>query len=248
MKALDSYTLQARFMPVLIVALPGLVLLGGTVASGTRLGIATGAAVTVAATLAGQLGRDRGRQLQPDLWVSWGGSPTVQRMRYCNAKSKERTRRLHEGIEVLLRLRLPVARQEGEDPDSADERYDEAIAGLIGLTRDPKRFPLVAAENINYGQRRNLFGLRTPGIAISAITLVCTAALLFLGSGSLSHRTVLYAPAAGVALLEFLFLLTMVTPNWVRVPAEAYADRLIEATGVLAREASTVQPAARDND
>jgi len=46
-----------------------------------------------------------------------------------------------------------------------------------------------------------------------------------------------YAPAIAVALTELLFWVLIVSSDWVRVPAQAYADRLMEAVDVLARAA-----------
>lgn len=237
MKSLDAYTLQARYLPVLVAILPALVLLGTTILMGSGIGIATGGCAATFAALAGQLGRDRGKALQPRLWASWGGSPTLQRLRYRSSTSVERTRRLHERFERVLGEALPTAADEHADPGAADDRYDEAVASVIGIVRTNRdRFGLLFAENVNYGQRRNLLGLRPIGAVIAASGLVITGLLVLLGSGPVAHRATMYAPAAGVAVLSLALWLVVVSPTWARVPAEAYADRLVEAVDVLARE------------
>ena len=52
----------------------------------------------------------------------------------------------------------------------------------------------------------------------------------------LGHRAAHYGPAIAVALIELLGWLRIVSSDWVRAPAEAYADRLMEAVDVLKRE------------
>jgi hypothetical protein len=61
----DSYTFQARRVPVAAVAVPPIVLLGAGIVTTTGLGAASGAVLAAVAAIAGQLGRDRGRELQP---------------------------------------------------------------------------------------------------------------------------------------------------------------------------------------
>jgi hypothetical protein len=212
MPVLDAYTLRARAIPVFVVCLPALVLLGGGVIEGAQLGIATGLTVTVFGALAGQLGRDRGKALEPELWTSWGGSPTQRAL-------------AHRSPELA-------------DPEAANRETRR----LIGLTRDRERFPLVLAENINYGQRRNLLGLRDAGIAVSVITMIVAAILLAFGAGDLGTRAAHFGPGAAASLLAVAFWLFVVTPGWVRVPAEAYAERLLEAADALEESPVTGSP------
>jgi hypothetical protein len=230
----DSYTLQARVVPVLVVSLPPLVLLGAGVISGTRLGVATGVVVTALAALAGQMGRDLGKGRESALWEDWEGEPTVRRLRY-RAEDADRAsvRRLHEQVERVIGQRLPSPVEEENSPAAADRRYRGAVKSLRALTRDPQRFGVLQAENANYGARRNLLGLRGIGIAVAATTLAVGVALILLAPGSVSVRASRYGAGIATALLALGFWLLVVRPSWVRVPAEAYADRLMDAATVL---------------
>src|SRR4051794_15467075 len=143
----DPYVFRARVIPVVVVIVPPLVLLGAGVISGARLGVATGLVTTVLAAIAGQLGRDRGRVLQDGLWAEWGGSPTLQRLRFRGAARPQRVERLHARVEAALGERLPTQAEEDADPDAADDAYQEAIGRLIALTRDKERFRLLFDEN-----------------------------------------------------------------------------------------------------
>jgi hypothetical protein len=231
-KELDAYTFRARVVPVLVVVLPPLVLLGGGVISGARLGIVMGMVTTLLAAVAGQLGRDRGKALEPGLWAEWGGSPTLQRLRY-RGNAHDRVARLHARIEHALADALPDLDQERDDQASADERYDEVTKRLIALTRNHDKYPLVFAENVNYGQRRNLLGLRDIGVAVAATTLLIAFGLLLVTGETFSHRAARFGPGVAVSLAALLFWLAIVTRSWVRVPAEAYADRLLEAVDLI---------------
>lgn len=241
MKLTDTYTLQARFLPVVIVVLPVVALLGGAIVSGHGPQIAVGTSVTVFSVIARQLGRDRGRRLEPDLWKGWGGSPTLQRLRFRSAGPSQVTERLHGRVADLLGDSLPAEVDEQADPEASDARYDDAVARLRGLTRNKSRFALLFSENINYGFRRNLLGLRPVGIAVDLATLVGSALLIGLTRATLAHRFALYAPAAVISLLLMVFWFAAVSADWVRIPADAYADRLFEAVDVLTREAPANQ-------
>jgi beta-lactamase superfamily II metal-dependent hydrolase len=72
---LDAYSLQARRVPVAAVVLPPLVLAGTSALASVKLGIVSGLVLTVCAALAGQLGRDRGKRLEPQLWGELGRQP-----------------------------------------------------------------------------------------------------------------------------------------------------------------------------
>jgi hypothetical protein len=241
----DTYTLQARRLPVAAVAVPPIVLAGASLITTTGLGVASGTVLAVIAAVAGQLGRDRGKRLEPELWASWGGAPTLQRLRFRGAASTGRVQRLHARIEAITGESLPSAEDELADSAAADDRYEEVSARIRALTRDSKRFPLLLAENINYGQRRNLYGLRPVGVIIAALTVILAGALFALGDGGTSARVARYAPGAGVGLLAVLFWVFIVTPSWVKLTADAYTAQFVGAIDLLEAERSNEKAAAQ---
>jgi hypothetical protein len=239
---LDAYSLPARGVPFAAVFAAPLVLLGAGVITTTTLGIASGLVLAVIAAIAGQLGRDRGRKIQDAMWVSWGGSPTLQRLRFSDNPAHEgRVERLHARIEAILREPLPTAEDERRDSDDADDRYNEASARLRALAGNRERFPHLFAENVNYGQRRNLLGLKPTGIAVAVLTIIAAGLALWLAHGTTSARIGRYAPGAAVAVAMLAFWLLIVKPSWVRVTAEAYADQFVGAIDILYAEQSTNQ-------
>src|SRR6266446_697497 len=79
---LDRYTFQARLLPALIVVFPialTTVALGGASMRTAGLSIVTWAGGTM---LLAQLARDGGKRREPALFESWGGKPTVARLRH----------------------------------------------------------------------------------------------------------------------------------------------------------------------
>ncbi|MBZ5598554.1 MAG: hypothetical protein LAN83_09540 [Acidobacteriia bacterium] len=139
--------------------------------------------------------------------------------------------RYHTKAAALLGKPLPTAEQEGEDPDSADLVYEAYGDLLRELTRDRKTYPLVFQELVNYGFRRNLWGMKAIGTAIAALSTAIQVGVAVLALLGKSRQ-----PGAGdmAFLLVDVFMLGcwlfLITPDWVRVAAEAYADRLLAAS------------------
>jgi hypothetical protein len=235
LRMLDAYSFPARVVPVLAVVAPAFVLLMTGVTAGTGRIISSGAVLTVLSAIAAQVGRDRGKRLEPSLWAQWGGGATLRRLRYADAADASVVRRLHGRIEAVLGDPMPTQAEEEADPDAADARYEEATRRLIARTRDRKRFGLLFAENVNYGMRRNLLGLRRIGGVVSGVTAGVAGALLAIGG--VKHPAAHYAPTLAVALLAVVFWIFIVDRDWVRIPAEAYAERLVESVEILQQEA-----------
>jgi hypothetical protein len=173
--------------------------------------------------------RDAGTRVQARLWQEWGGSPTLRRLRFRDSESPDRVARLHERLEFVLGLHLPTADEEIADPDAANARYNEAVADLRQLTRTGDAFKVLAAENADYGFRRNLFGLRPFGLAVAGISGLTALLLLVLSTGPLEQRALRWGPAALIALGCLVLHGWIVTSSWVRLAGERYADRLFEA-------------------
>jgi hypothetical protein len=189
----------------------------------------------IAAWFFSQIGRDMGYRRQASLWSRWGGSPTVQLLRHRNASTNpEIRRRYHERLRVLEpSLLLPTKEQELGDPLAADHAYDAAARFLIAQTRDRTRFPLIFKENTNYGFRRNLWGMKPVGLPIALLATAGCLALQFLLPATPATPTTGWWVATGVTVTLALFWIFWITPSWVRIPAQAYAERLLEACDQL---------------
>lgn len=224
MKALpDAYDARARIAPLVLVLLPVVSLLLGSALNGSRSAFGGSLVLVAVTTFLAQAGRDRGKQLEPELWAEWGGSPTTQLLRTGPSTATARRR---ASVEDALNLKLPTAEEQRTNPGAADERLGDAIAQLRArATRDAA--PLVWQENVNYGFRRNLLGLRRLGLAVAVGILAVTAVATAL-TGHPADRLLAFALPAATAVAELAVLLLVVNPPWVRVPADAYATRLLD--------------------
>lgn len=229
----DQYTIRARVLPALLVALPlGLATLAwfpdGLSGWSALWGLTVWSGATV---LLGQLGRDCGKQKQPRLFGMWGGEPAIRALRHADAENLVVLERIHRRLNSLMRGKLPTAAQELVDPRAADDAYAGCIRFLREKTRDRKKFNLIFEENCNYGFRRNLWGLKPLGVVVTIVALAALAALVVI------EPRVLAAPGRQRVLIPGLVIcliligwIVIVTPRWVRIPANAYVERLLEAT------------------
>ena len=238
----DGYTIQARLMPTYVTLLPlaiGLQVWLPGEAFLERFGAILIAPALVAVLLT-QLGRDRGYRLQKQLWADWGGAPTTQMLRHRRTDGNPVTRRLHHTrIEQLFPdLHMPTPDQESANPEAADNIYEAATKELIDATRDRDLFPLVYKENVNYGFRRNLWAMRPLGLIVSIGGAVVCSARLFSSEHTVSAlaTSVDWLLACGSCLAMAGLWAYWIRPSWVRIPAEAYAERLFESLGLLLRK------------
>jgi hypothetical protein len=223
----DAYDRRARITPVVLVATPLLPFAVGALIQLPGWQKLWGTAWLVVPVLVEELGRDRGRRLQPELWRAWGGAPTTVMLRWRGPTNRIQVERRHALLRdrVGARLRLPTEAEEVQDPEGADAVYEIAVRALKEHTRDANQYPLVQNENARYGFRRNVLGLRPFGIAASLIGL--GAALV----AAVAIRKVMaaFVVAAAVDVLLLLFWWRIVTEAWVRPAAEAYADALLRS-------------------
>jgi len=116
-----------------------------------------------------------------------GGQPSLLFLRHrdksINAPTKQR-------YHALLRSRgLPVSTKEEEaaDPTAADGLYQSAIDWLLEQTRDTRKFSLLLNENIDYGFRRNLLGLKPIALVVSVATFFANILLLWTNFGQMKR-------------------------------------------------------------
>lgn len=243
MAPFDQYTYRARVQPAFVVVLPiGLWAFAWVLDVSVTTGVLVGAGGTGGGVaLLAQMGRDRGRGKQADLWKSWGGPPTTQLLRFRGSANRSRLRRWRAGVERVVGYPLPTEEEEVGDPQAADDEYEAAVHALRVATRDRRKFPLVFAENVNYGFRRNLWGWKAVGLPAAIVGALGGWGLFLMSAGIPAGEawvaSVLRSPdeATTVRLVVSILstLLTAVwvfaiSPDWVKVAAEAYAERLLD--------------------
>jgi hypothetical protein len=237
---LDEYERSARLAPGLIALLPAVIVV-------FSLGLRSDPAIAAALGVLGTIGmpllltsvvRQRGLDAQASLWRDWGGSPTVQSLRHESTVATA-TQRAHwrRAIERCTGVRMPTEAEEHDDRSGTDDTYALATSQLIEQTRDREAFPLVAAEGKSYGFARNLYGMRTPAIAVSLIALAVLAGSIVLErSGDLDVRPVDLYVGAVVDVVLLLVWIVIVTGERVRIAGFRYADRLLASADRVERD------------
>jgi hypothetical protein len=199
---------------------------------GILVGVLSGSGAYV---LLAQLARDNGKRKEKQLVNSWGGMPTTRQLRHRDSAFDWVTlARYHSYLASKVGISSPTKPEEEADPKSADDVYESYIHYLREATRDKTKFPLVFSENVNYGFRRNLWGMKPAAIllalgGVSAGVARITFSLLMNEPVSASA-----ALATALCILSLVWWCLRVTSGWVRLAADAYADRLLGACTLLA--------------
>jgi hypothetical protein len=231
----DNYTLKARFYPVIILFLP--IVITGIFYSfefKSLNQLLTSAAIVGALTyLFSQLGRDQGKKKEPALWKTWGGSPSVQILRLRDQHLNKHTKqRYHQKLQSLFPVdEIPNIDMETNDSIGADEVYKAWSQYLISQTRDGKKFSLLLKDNISYGFRRNLWGLKLHGIILTSSLIIGNYLFEVIKNKSWNpfDFTNVFQYSSFVLVAILLFWLFVVTKQWIKIVAFSYAERLLES-------------------
>ena len=230
-KHFDHYSFRARLQPALLTFLPAAIGIFAWTGPGVKW---QSALWTLFGTAGGTfflaiLARNFGKQIETELWRSWGGSPTTQFLRHAGIGNPVLRERWHKCLSKLLGQPMPTAEQEAVDPIGADHTYNAGVKLLINKTRDTKKFHLLYKENIQYGYCRNLYAMRIMGIILAVLG---AGACLAAGLWNLLNVTPKTYPwvCLGAEVMLLVWWLVTITANWVKVPAFAYAERLLEST------------------
>jgi len=229
----DGYERKARLYPALLLVAPVVITIVGVASAKSSALESFGTAVAGCggAFLMTQLARDAGKQREKSLFEAWGGLPSVAVFRHRDGRIDAITKaRYHKHLAALVKgAKAPSREEEAADPATADQVYGAWSSYLRVHTRDTKKYPLVFHENVSYGYRRNVCGLRPFGIVVSALSLAGGGVWLYhlySTTGTVSKESVGALLCVLVILLLWAFRFT---PGWVRIPADAYAERLAEA-------------------
>lgn len=227
----DHYSFRARLQPALLTLFPVALAVFAWTGPGEKW-------VSALWTLIGTVGgtfflaifaRNKGKGLEQELWQSWGGAPTTQLLRHRGPANPIMRERWHRSLAKLLGKSFPTAPEETADPLSADNIYAAAVRLHIGKTRDTKKYPLVYKENVHYGFCRNLYAMRGLGITVSILGAIAGSAA---GIWFIHNNNAQIAPWVCASLSSFMCVLWVfvVKSSWVKMPAFAYAERLLEST------------------
>jgi hypothetical protein len=229
----NEYVRNTRLKPALLVSLP---LMAVAIAYGLKSSVMVAA---LSGPLAGvgftyllaHVTRDFGVRKQAELFRSWGGKPSIAKLRHRDVSLNPHTRaRYHEKGAELLGRPMPTVAEEDADPAAADLLYEAYSNVLLERTRETKTFHLLFEELISYGFRRNLLSMKALGLWLCAFCTVIEAALLLRAVRITGQVEISNTIFLGLDLFLLFCWCLLITPNWVRRAAEAYAERLLAAS------------------
>ena len=235
----DSYTRRARIYPALLAALPGLAL-AAVMVSWRDLGISHLIATTAAGFLLyafGDLTRRLGKRHEDAIYREIGGKPSTAMLRHFDTTFDDATKASWlKFLATKMGSNPPTAEQEKVDPAAADAYYERCGNWLRENTRDRKKFNLVFEENVAYGFRRNLYGLKWLGLALNVLVVVICAIWIWnrwpVGQDDGVASRLIYVVI--IALAHALFFTFAVTKAGVIEAANQYARQLLLACETLA--------------
>jgi hypothetical protein len=237
-KQFDRYDWQARIYPAILVLLPlGLFLLvwmfnlGEVPKAQDLVKLVPGSAIGACMLLfLAQLARSYGKKREQRLINDWGGWPTTLALRHRDATIDPVTkRRYHEALARLVpNVAVPTAADEAADPQGADTVYGSCVKYVKAQTRDAKEYSLLLTENIDYGFRRNLLGLKQLGKICSLAGVIGCLWRLIREVQHHGQTVPLTFLCLFVCLLLVYFWSVRINAAWVRQAADAYAARLLE--------------------
>jgi hypothetical protein len=235
LKFFDAYTIKARVFPAVIAAIPALAMLILLV-SWTGLTLSSGIAtigLVVILYMFSDFARSQGRKIEPRLYELQGGKPSVTMMRRADTSldtdSKNRYRAF---LASKLKRTAPTADAEEKNQAAADAFYEQAGTWLRENTRDTKKFSILFNENITYGYRRNLLGLKWIALALNLTVMIICGGLLWYSApvNTADPFTGRVLVVLVLAAVHALYVIAVVSERNVIAAARTYARQLILST------------------
>lgn len=233
-KLFDAYSLRARLFPAIVAAAPALAALALLISwksFGLSNLIATLGILVLLFAIA-DFSRSRGRAIEGKLYAEHGGMPSITMFRRndatLDAGSKDRYR---EFLARTLSTVAPTVQEENADQGAADAFYGQCGNWLRQNTRDTKKFSILFSENITYGFRRNLLGVKVLALCLNIIIVALSTFILWRTSWTIdtpmgSKATVVLV----VAVAHAVYMLLAVSRTAVWDASKAYGRELILST------------------
>ncbi len=243
LEVFDRYELEARFYPALLVCVSPFMLLFAFALHDIELPeglITSGATITIITAimyLMANVAREKGKQIEQNLYKEWGGKPTVQLLRLNDKRIDSTTKsRYHRFLSEKLNIPFPH-RKNKRHAVSDDEIYESATQWLLEQTRDKKRFNLVFVENIRYGFYRNCLGLKPFAI----MAMIASILYVLIRHYIIHYQYSFYAIQNSELLILLVSFIMMgfwglfITKSLVQKSAFTYARTLLKTCDVLSQ-------------
>jgi hypothetical protein len=235
---LDAYIIRARLFPAILAISPFIAFMAITVSWNTLSlpQMITTVTVGVLFFAFSDLARRFGKRTEKTLFKDTAGVPSntllLRSDKTFDVATQDRYRKL---IGDLIGEKAPSDEKETRDLPAARAYYIRAGNWLRENTRDHKEFRLLFEENITYGFRRNLYGVKWPALILNLIVLIICGVILYLNkfsAATLSQVEMVGAFAAVHAAYFFFF----VTRKSVVAASNQYARQLLLSSETLAKK------------
>lgn len=223
----DRYERKARLLPGIIAASPA-ALTAAAVSAGSftwyeAFGIGVGAEAILAFVL-GYLARARGKVAEESLRAKWGGFPTTRWLRPTDeSRSEPQKSKWRGAIKRLTGLTIPAIVTPERTEADIDKVIKDATEQLRYQLRERPEAAMLKIHNEDYGQARNLHGLRWHWVMIAALSFALCVVLLILG-----QRPWLALGLSGLSLVIAL-LVSRESEEHVRRCADRYGESFLAA-------------------
>jgi membrane protein YqaA with SNARE-associated domain len=177
--------------------------------------------------------RSRGKKIEPRIYQLQGGKPSLTMMRRADRSldthSKDRYRAF---LASKLTRTASTAAEEEQNQAVADAFYEQAGTWLRENTRDTKKFSILFNENISYGYRRNLLGLKWVALGLNlAVVAICAGLLRYNAPINIADAfTGRVLVVLVVAAIHAVYIVAVVNQHGVIAAAGTYARQLILST------------------
>lgn len=226
---LDYYELKARIAPAIFLSVPVLLTLWScyreefTGLSDIFEGIISLAIIYVFSIIV----RALGKKIEPKLWESWGGAPSIQIVSWKNKIIGNELKEFYlHAVRERLRLPTPTREEEEANPTRAADLIKQAFKRIQGVIRQKDKNGLWSIANADYGFARNLLGSRTLWFIISAVMSIISGYNLY---SQFSKPILIGLVCNVVMLLASIYVGWYILPEYTRQVAFRYAEHAWES-------------------
>ncbi|SFG79531.1 hypothetical protein [Methylobacterium gossipiicola] len=225
---LDRYDRNARLYPALLCILPvfAIVILWFPPAW-TMIGGLLSIAVTFGGIyLLAQVVRYRGRTVENRLGRRVGRAKTASLLCHNNNELPANSKLRYHAFLRKKGQPIPTHEEEQANPEAAYEAFRAAVDWLLIYTRPNAKASGLLSENISYGFRRNLLGLKPVAIFFLGLAIVANGYMCWIsGNKDQIVAALVVEILFACALAAWLFV---IRPGFVEDASAAYAKRFLE--------------------
>lgn len=240
MQYFDTYNLRARLFPAVIAISPAIAFTAIAISwdAISLPQVMSTAAIGVLFFAAADFARRMGKRFEREMFAATGGKPVMTLLRHSDQTLDKKTKeRYRTYLAAQLGEKAPTAQAEARDSNGTDGFYGRCGAWLRERTRDKAKFKILFEENMTYGFRRNLYGLRVAGLVLNLLVVfVCLYLLSPYGVWiNEPTRAEIFAVLA-IAVLHAGYFLFFVSRRSVEEASDQYARQLILSCEGMMRE------------